>query len=351
MAKTDPRSRLTHALLLVFYSFVLLSCASYSWTDWPSGRLAPHPWPVANLCGPVGAWLAYQVLSFLGYAVFVVLIFAAAWSLLRLLNREIVDLLLRGIGLALLVLSISAISYLLIPSLNFPATNPLPFTAGGVVGLLLGSFLLDQLSRWGSALVLTASLLVGLLLAADSSVVFLLQLLWSKLSTLLAKVPVLRVVLRRPIALAGALPRINPHRGALQQLAGPAGGVTAVALDAQEPCAIFSPGSPGPQVELSCGGTAYRAMITPSCPPPHVFYGRNSDDDTIDTSYLRMIHDKIQQNKCEDYRRDITKYFFYSMKTGGTVDVDIASLTDEAKATWPAECPQHMIVKSRFTSQ
>ncbi|MCK4850855.1 MAG: DNA translocase FtsK 4TM domain-containing protein, partial [Phycisphaerae bacterium] len=234
MAETGRNNRLTHALLLVFYSFALLACAGYSWTDWPSSRLAAHPWPVANLCGPVGAWLAYQALSFLGYAVFVLLVFAAALSLLRLLNREIADLPLRGTGAALLVLSISAISHLLIPSLDFPASNPLPFTAGGVIGSLLASFLLAQLSRWGSALVLTAGVLVGLLLAADTSVLFLLQLLWSKLSILLAKVPVLRVVLRRPIALAGALPRINPHRSALQQIAVPAGGGTAVALEPDE---------------------------------------------------------------------------------------------------------------------
>ena len=101
LAKRDPRGRLSHALLLVFYSFTLLACASYSWTDWPSRRVATHPWPVANLCGPVGAWLSYQALSFLGYSVLVVLIFAAAWSLLSIFKREITDLPLRAIGLAL----------------------------------------------------------------------------------------------------------------------------------------------------------------------------------------------------------------------------------------------------------
>ncbi len=231
MAKKAPNNRLSHALLLVFYVFALLACSSYQWTDWPSGRLAVHPWPVANLCGPVGAWLAYQALSFLGYAVFVMLIFAGALSVLRLLNREVSDLPLRGIGLGFLVLSISAISYLLVPSLNFPAGNPLPFTAGGVIGSILGSFFLSQLSGWGSGLVLTAGVLVGLLLAADSSVVFLLQLLWSKLSILLGKLPGLRVLLRRPLALSSALPRINPHRAAM---AVPAGGGTAIALEEDE---------------------------------------------------------------------------------------------------------------------
>ena len=230
LVKTDPRARLTHALLLVFYSFALLACVSYSWTDWPSRRLAPHPWPVVNLCGPVGAWLSYQLLSFLGYSIFVVLIFAVAWSLLKIFNREIADLRLRTIGLAMLVLSISASSYLLIPSLNFPASNALPCTAGGVVGSLLGSFLLVQLSGWGSTLVLIAGILVGLLLAADTYVVFMTRLIWSKLSILLAKVPALRFLLTSRVALAAALPVINPHR----VIAVPAGGGTAVALEPDE---------------------------------------------------------------------------------------------------------------------
>ena len=231
MSKTPSSNRLIYAGLLLFHCFAILACASYNWTDWPSTRLAPPVWPVTNLCGPVGAWLGYHGLCALGYAVFVLLIFGGAFSLLRLLDRPIAELPLRGTGLGLLVLSSSAVGYLLIPSFGFPAQNPLPFTAGGVIGSAVGSFLLGQLSRWGSALVLTATLAVGLLLAADTSVVFLLRLLCSQLTMLSRKIPLLRTIAGRPIALGAGLPRINPHRAELQDMVVPAGGGTAVALE------------------------------------------------------------------------------------------------------------------------
>ena len=126
--------------------------------------------------------------------------------------------------------------------------------------------------------------------------------------------------------------------------------VTAVTIEAQAPCGLFSSGKPGPQVQLSCNGTLYDALITTACPPVLDPAVGGSDENTIDRMYQRLIHNKIQESICEDYRRDISKYYFYSIKSGDTVDVDIASLTEEAKATWPAECPQHMILKSHFTA-
>lgn len=235
MASNKPLSnRWSSAVLLFVSCFGFLACVGYSWSDWPSIRLAPPVWPVENLCGPVGAWLAYQTLSFLGYSVFVLLIFGGAFSVLRLLNRPISDFYLRAAGLAILVLSFSAVGYLLIPSVSFPATNPLPFTAGGVVGSAMGYFLLHQLSRWGSALVLTSALAVGLLLTADTSVGFVLRLILSQLAGLAGKLPLLRTIIRKPLALSAGLPRINPHRAELQQMVVPAGGGSAIALEEPE---------------------------------------------------------------------------------------------------------------------
>ncbi|NIA06838.1 MAG: hypothetical protein GWP14_04225, partial [Actinobacteria bacterium] len=184
MSSTPLSNRWSSAVLLLVVCFTFLACVSYSWSDWPSTRLAPPVWPGENRCGPVGAWISYQVFSLLGYSVFVLLIFGGVFSVLRLLNRPVSDFYLRVAGLGLLVLSFSAVGHLLSPSFNFPAENPLPFTAGGVVGSALGSFLLRQLSRWGSALVLTAALAVGLLLAADTSVGFVLRLIRSQLALL-----------------------------------------------------------------------------------------------------------------------------------------------------------------------
>ena len=234
MSSAPLSNRWSSAVLLLVICFIFLACVSYSWSDWPSTRLAPGVWPVQNSCGPVGAWLGYQVFSLLGYSVFVFLIFGGAFGILRLLNRQVSDFYLRAAGLGLLVLSFSAVGYLLSPSFNFPAGNPLPFTAGGVVGSALGSFLLQQLSRWGSALVLTAALAVGLLLAADTSVGFVLRVIRSQLALLSQRLPILRAILRKPFAFSASLPRINPHRAELQQMVVPAGGGTAIALEPEE---------------------------------------------------------------------------------------------------------------------
>ena len=125
-AKPGQRNRLIYTLLAFFCCFALLSSWSYSWTDWPSPRLAGHPWPVENLCGPAGAWLAYQLLSFLGYGVFVLFFLAGGFCLLRALNRAVSDLPLRAIGLSLTVFSVSATAYIILPSLDVPRNNPLP---------------------------------------------------------------------------------------------------------------------------------------------------------------------------------------------------------------------------------
>ena len=235
MASTPVSNKWSSAVLLLVISFTFLSCVSYSWSDWPSTRLAPAVWPVENRCGPVGAWLACQVYGLFGYSVFVLLIFGGALGILRLLNRPASDFYLRAAGLGILVLSCSAVVYLLSPSFNFPGRNPLPFTAGGVVGSALGSFLLIQLSRWGSALVLTSALAVGLLLAADTSVSYVARFIRSQLAVLGQKVPFLRTIVRKSLAISSSLPRINPHRAELQRMVVPAGGGSAIALEEAPP--------------------------------------------------------------------------------------------------------------------
>ena len=226
MSESSLKKRFLFAVMLVVQIFAFLACCGYRWMDWPSTRLAPPVWPVENLCGPAGAWLSYHLLSFFGYSIFVLLFFGVIFSVLRLVNRAIADLPLRAMGLTVLVLAVSAVGYLLAPSLDFPTDNPLPFTAGGVIGSFLGNFVYAQLSRWGSALILSAALVVGLLLAADTSVVFVLRLLWSQLAYLISKFPALRALLGKSAAMA--LPRINPHRA---RLLAPAGAGTTVALE------------------------------------------------------------------------------------------------------------------------
>ena len=223
------KKRLLFTAMLVFHVFAFLACWSYSWADWPSERLAPAIWPVENMCGPAGAWLSYYLLSFFGYSVFVLLFFGAAFALLRLLNRTVADLPLRAVGLVILVLATSAVGFLMAPTLDYPQDNPLPLSAGGAVGSALGKVVYAQLSHWGSALILSAAVLVGLLLAADTSVLFILRFLWSRLKVLLGKLPVLRKAVAK--SAAAAIPRINPHRA---QLAGPAGAGTTVSLDEHE---------------------------------------------------------------------------------------------------------------------
>jgi len=170
--------------------FLLASLVSFNVYDWPNPDVAP-PQAIRNLCGPVGAYLAYQCNYYLGPATIPLLMALALWLVFYCMQKPIDQLILRAIGVVLIGAVISIASYLLNPG----DAQSLSQGYGGVLGIALGHFLLTQTALTGSILILAATMAVGLLLAADNLILSLAPSLLrtaqplGHLAALLAKLP------------------------------------------------------------------------------------------------------------------------------------------------------------------
>lgn len=145
--------------------FMLLSVGSFHPTDWPSHAVYPYT-AVQNLCGGVGAWLAYYLFLAIGQGIFPVLFFVGVCLTIALFGRSVTDLWLRAIGLLLLSASFAAIIHHFQPGV----ANGFPEGQGGLIGIGAASFLQSYFGTIGTRLVLVTFLLVGLLLSADDLV-------------------------------------------------------------------------------------------------------------------------------------------------------------------------------------
>lgn len=149
--------------------FAWAAVLSFDVADAPSTTVWPNPDPPHNLCGQVGAGLAYHAFTYFGLAVYPLLallhVAVIAWSKGVPMN----DPWLRFLGLALVATSVSAAAAMFVPATDrYLITGP-----GGVLGTATARFLLLHLQSFGTLLLLGLSLIVGLVLAADSLLVLL----------------------------------------------------------------------------------------------------------------------------------------------------------------------------------
>jgi len=172
--------------------FIFTSLFSFNIYDWPNPDVAPAR-PEHNLCGPVGAYLAYQNNYYLGPAGTAFLTAMAIWLILYSMQKSIEQITLRVTGVILFGSALSAGAYLI----NHGDGQSLSHGNGGVLGIALGHFLLNNTALTGAILVLTATVIVGLLLAADNIVLLLPKLLLQILERLRKAGPVLAGVSAR----------------------------------------------------------------------------------------------------------------------------------------------------------
>jgi len=159
---------LTAALVLM-----LFSCLSFNIGDWPSRYVYPHNQPAMNLCGPIGAFLAYYLLYYLGPGVFVVLISAICWLACKLARRPVGQPVFRLIGLILLTIAASGTYYALWPH----SLYSFPMGSGGILGVATVQFLHARFASFGTLILMAATWVVGLTLLADSVFVLFLRYL------------------------------------------------------------------------------------------------------------------------------------------------------------------------------
>ena len=147
-------------LLAGALTFAWLSLLSYWPTDPPFFN---DPGQVHNMVGTPGACFAHILRHYFGCGVYLAMIFATVAAVMFTLGRAIRDFYWRLLGVAVLVVAISAIAYIVSPAKNADTIH----SPSGVLGQAVGYLLRTSLHPVGSWIVLLVSTGIGLMLAAD----------------------------------------------------------------------------------------------------------------------------------------------------------------------------------------
>jgi DNA segregation ATPase FtsK/SpoIIIE, S-DNA-T family len=163
------RSTSTRGVLLFLASgawvFLLISVGSFHYTDWPSHSIYPYG-PVQNLCGSVGACIAYSTFVTIGQGAFPVMFFSGVCLVLLMCKSRIGDWWMRTVGLLLLTVAFAAAVHHFKPG----SYDTFPEGRGGIIGIGTATVLQHYFSTVGTRLILLTTALVGLLLTADDLV-------------------------------------------------------------------------------------------------------------------------------------------------------------------------------------
>ncbi len=147
-------------LLAGALTFAWLSLLSYWPTDPPFFN---DPGQVHNMVGTPGACFAHILRHYFGCGVYLAMIFATVAAVMFTLGRAIRNFYWRLLGVAVLVVAISAIAYIVSPAKNADTIH----SPSGVLGQAVGYLLRTSLHPVGSWIVLLVSTGIGLMLAAD----------------------------------------------------------------------------------------------------------------------------------------------------------------------------------------
>lgn len=170
---TSLQRRLKEAAFIALIglaAFFLLALATYHSND-PGWSATGSGGAVLNLGGPIGAWFADVLLYLFGYIAYLVPLsfIYAGWILFRE-RGEVHEhykqlLIIRSIGFVLTLLAGAGLF-----SLHINASpNYMPFSAGGIIGSLVGAGLAHVLNNVGGSLLLLAGFFCGVTLATGLS--------------------------------------------------------------------------------------------------------------------------------------------------------------------------------------
>ncbi len=187
--------------ILAISLLLLLSLCTYQATD-PSWSNTGQTQDIANAAGKAGAWLADILLYICGYLayLFPFMFSYSAWQSFQKHKSDTENhhsslLYLKAMGFLLFLFAGTGIA-----SLHFAPSDHLPFTAGGVIGNIVGYSMIKIFNATGSGLILFALFLVGLTLFTGWS--------WLNIADAIGK-----FVLER----AGSLKNMNPKPKAVSK--------------------------------------------------------------------------------------------------------------------------------------
>ncbi len=163
--KEQPKTRSLFAPIFLCLAclFIWASLLTFSVSDWPNPSHYPHNDPVRNACGQAGSAIAYYMLYWIGDGSYLFMLFSSMAASLWLLHGKIVNIVQRTFGLIILVSCTSASVHLI----SDGSSNSLAIGDGGMLGVWLGTFLMQAFSGVGTILILAYSLFVGMLFTAE----------------------------------------------------------------------------------------------------------------------------------------------------------------------------------------
>jgi S-DNA-T family DNA segregation ATPase FtsK/SpoIIIE len=160
--------RLKHDLLslglLALCVFLALSLGSYSPADPPGDVVHPPPAQLSNLCGPAGARIAHGLHALFGLGSWFLLGCLILFDIHLFSRKPVQDPILRVLGLALMLVSVSGGAQLILPMFG---SGPI-YGSGGFIGAYSRIVLTERLSSGGAAILLGTVFLAGLLLTTDT---------------------------------------------------------------------------------------------------------------------------------------------------------------------------------------
>jgi DNA segregation ATPase FtsK/SpoIIIE, S-DNA-T family len=160
-------------VLLLATLFTWIALLSFDPADPPASVVyrADAPAYPQNLCGPIGAYVAYGAVYYLGVGSYPLLLLLTAGVVAYCRQARIADAGLRFIGVSFIVTAVSTAA-----TLFFPASDrylmPGP---GGILGQATAMLLMPRLDLAGTTIVLISALMIGGLLTADEWVMRLLR--------------------------------------------------------------------------------------------------------------------------------------------------------------------------------
>jgi S-DNA-T family DNA segregation ATPase FtsK/SpoIIIE len=159
------RLKLDIVALALFFGLVFfgLSLLSYDPADAPSTLVWPQNEEVYNLCGAIGATIAYGAIAALGAGVYVLLLGLVCLNILLFARHRVSDVILRVLGWVSLLVGTSALADKLFPR-GFPGAV---IGSGGYLGAYLIGLSQLHFSEAGTYLLLVASLVFGAFLTVD----------------------------------------------------------------------------------------------------------------------------------------------------------------------------------------
>jgi S-DNA-T family DNA segregation ATPase FtsK/SpoIIIE len=202
LTSADLQSRILWIFSAAIALFVAVALLSFDVGDAPSHVVAVHNDPVSNLCGTVGAWIAYWTYHVLGFGVWVLIAGLSCWVALIFRGTEITHTSVRALGFLIMAIAISCFHDLLFPNIGSLAGAKAGLIAKTIVTQLTISF-----SSFGAFIIVFATFSIGLVVGAEKIAFAIPHFIWNIL---------LRITnFRAPKLSIPSLPFLRLNRGAV----------------------------------------------------------------------------------------------------------------------------------------